>query len=399
MRSIAILTIAVAATFCLTVSATIINIPDDYPTIQQGIDACNPGDTVMVEPGTYYENVQMAEGVNLIGSGMTNTIIDGQGQNDVVKAVNINTFMIEGFTVQNSRQDGSSPGNIGIFMNPTSSVGAKTVRYCHVKDNGHGIDVWNDFGGITYVEHNIISDNIYDGFDPYLGTTYLTNNTIYGNGRDGYNDWSGGGVVFIRNNIINENGRYGIFKHRDTPVLISYNDVWNNVQGNYYEGYSGDPIPFTPSPGTGEISEDPLLVDPEFGDFYLTFGSPCIDAGDPESPDDPDGTIADMGAIFYDQIINIKEFSILPERFILSQNYPNPFNASTTIKYNLSEPAVVTISIFDLLGHKIETLIQAKQPAGEYQITWYAEHNPSGVYFYRIHAGDYTKAKKMILLK
>lgn len=282
-------------------SATIINVPGDYPTIQLGIDAASPGDTVLVAPGTYYENIQMAEGVDLIGSGMDDTIIDGGGVTDVIKALNIDKFLIEGFSIRNSNQGGGTPGNVGVFINPISSSGTKVVKYCNIHNNGKGIDLWNDFGGILRVEYNIIRDNIYDGFDPYLGTTYLTNNTIVGNGRDGYKDWAGGGVVYIENNIIAENGRYGIFKHRDTPVFISYNDVWNNVQGDYYEGYSGDPTPFNPIPGTGEISADPLFLDPENDDFHLTAGSPCIDAGDPGSPQDPDGTTADMGALYYNQ--------------------------------------------------------------------------------------------------
>ncbi len=285
----------------LAASATIIHVPGDYPTIQQGINAASPDDTVLVAAGTYYENIQMAEGVNLIGSGLGNTIIDGGGLTDVIKALNINSFLIEGFSIRNSNQGGGTPGNVGVFMNPISSSGTKVVKYCDIHNNGKGIDLWNDFGGITHIEYNIIRDNIYNGFDPYLGTAYLTNNTIVGNGGDGYHDWAGGGAVYIKNNIIAENGRYGIFKHRDTPVFISYNDVWNNAQGAYYQGYSGDPIPFTPNPGTGEISDDPLFLDPDNDDFHLTAGSPCIDAGDPSLPQDPDGTIADMGALYYNQ--------------------------------------------------------------------------------------------------
>ena len=191
--------------------STVINVPGDYPTIQAGINAAGSGDTVLVAPGTYYENVQMAEGVSLIGSGMEYTTIDGRGITDVVKALGINNFLIEKFTVQNSNQGGNSPGNIGIFMNPSSSYGTKTVRYCRVRNNGHGVEIWNDFGGTLYVENNIIESNIYDGFDPYLGTVYLTNNVIVNNGGDGYHDWSGGGVVYIKNNIFALNGRYGIF--------------------------------------------------------------------------------------------------------------------------------------------------------------------------------------------
>ncbi|MBC8277936.1 MAG: T9SS type A sorting domain-containing protein [FCB group bacterium] len=287
-----------------------IYIPADYPTIQAGINASSPGDIVLVAPGTYYENLQMSEGITLMGSGAQNTIIDGQGQTDVVSAIQISSAAIEGFTVRNSQQGGGSPGNIGIFFNPQSSAGNKIVRNCVIRDCGNGIDIWNDFGGTAYIENNLICDNIYDGFDPYLGTVYLTNNTIVNNGRDGYSDWAGGGFVQIQNNIFAQNGRYGIFKHQNTPVYISYNDVWNNVEGAYYQGYSGPYQPFTPVPGTGELDEAPLFYGGNPFDYHLSWDnfpipdftkSPCIDSANPSSPSDPDGTNADMGAYFFNQ--------------------------------------------------------------------------------------------------
>ena len=290
--------------------ATVYHVPGQYSTIQTAVNVCGAGDTVMVAPGTYVENIQMREGVNLIGSGAENTIIDGGGAADVITAYQVNTVLIEGFAVQNSQQGGSSPGNIGVFLNPRSSAGTKIVRNCIVRNNGKGIDIWNDFGGTAYIEGNLIINNIYDGFDPYLGTVYLTNNTIAANGRCGYRDWSGGGAVYIKNNIIANNGQYGIYKHRDTPVFISYNDVHNNPSGNYMEGYSGPPVPFVPNPGTGEIQVNPLFAGGTPFDYHLTWAnypvpdstkSPCIDSGDPALPLDPDSTRADMGCYYFDQ--------------------------------------------------------------------------------------------------
>ena len=301
--------------------ATVRYVPSQYPTIQAAVNACSPGDTVQVAPGTYFENVLLTEGVTLRGSGSELTIIDGRGQNDVVKAYQISNVTIEGFTVQNSQQGGGSPGNIGIFLNPVSSTGTKIVRDCVARNCGNGIEIWNDFGGTAYIEHNQIQDNIYDGFSPYLGTVYLRNNTIVDNGRDGYNDWSGGGYIEFRNNIIANNGRYGIYKHRDTPVNIAYNDVWGNPDGNYMEGYSGPPWAFTPSPGTGEISRNPLFYGEAPFQYYLTWDnfpiidptkSPCIDAGDPSLPLDPDGTNSDMGCHFFNQVTADLDLTLEP---------------------------------------------------------------------------------------
>jgi hypothetical protein len=89
----------------------------------------------------------------------------------------------------------------------------------------------------------------------------------------------------------------------------------------------------------------------------------------------------------------------IPDILAIFPNYPNPFNATTSIKYNLPDPADVIIEIFDILGCKVETLIQGEQQAGYHQITWDASGHSSGMYFYRIQAGEYAEARKMLLLK
>jgi hypothetical protein len=95
---------------------------------------------------------------------------------------------------------------------------------------------------------------------------------------------------------------------------------------------------------------------------------------------------------------------ILPYQFELSQNYPNPFNPTTTIVYSLPRRSNVRIDIFNLLGQKVQTLINREQPAGSYTITWDGTNSSgrptsTGVYFYRFQAGDHVETKKMLLLK
>jgi len=79
------------------------------------------------------------------------------------------------------------------------------------------------------------------------------------------------------------------------------------------------------------------------------------------------------------------------------QNFPNPFNPSTKIKYSVPKSSSVVIKVFDVLGN--ETLVNEEKPTGTYELNWYPERLPSGVYFYRLQAGDYIKTKKMVLMK
>jgi len=113
------------------------------------------------------------------------------------------------------------------------------------------------------------------------------------------------------------------------------------------------------------------------------------------------GTTAIMDALFEfaAQQTGINNDQVIPNQISLSQNYPNPFNTSTTIRYSLSGPSDVTIEIYDILGWKIERLSEGKKSAGEHQLIWNAENKTSGVYFYRIQAGDYAESKTMVLLK
>ncbi len=149
--------------------------------------------------------------------------------------------------------------------------------------------------------------------------------------------------------------------------------------------------PFSPTPGTGEINEDPLFVDPDNHDYHLQVGSPCIGTG-------MNGE--DRGALAYvPTAVDDEVLSGLPKSTNLSQNYPNPFNTSTTISYQLRFGGYVRLEVFDLLGHKLATLVEGEQAAGEKSISWDASELTSGVYLYRLTAGNLTETKKMMFLK
>ncbi len=89
----------------------------------------------------------------------------------------------------------------------------------------------------------------------------------------------------------------------------------------------------------------------------------------------------------------------LPVEYRLHQNYPNPFNNETTISFSIPEPEHVTISVFNLVGQQIGTIADRHFNPGEYSIAWNAEGLSSGVYFYRITAGEFAETKRMILLQ
>jgi len=88
----------------------------------------------------------------------------------------------------------------------------------------------------------------------------------------------------------------------------------------------------------------------------------------------------------------------IPSSFTLEQNYPNPFNPVTIINYRLPMSSEVQLSIYNLLGQKVATLVDRKQKAGTYQVEWDASAFASGIYYYRIQAGEFQDVKKMILL-
>ena len=102
--------------------------------------------------------------------------------------------------------------------------------------------------------------------------------------------------------------------------------------------------------------------------------------------------------------VSVKEINgTVPQEYILAQNYPNPFNPETVLRFSIPQSSYVTLEIFNALGEKITQLVSKELAAGIYEYKWNAESAtgvyPSGVYFYRLSAGDYTATNKMLLLK
>jgi hypothetical protein len=99
-----------------------------------------------------------------------------------------------------------------------------------------------------------------------------------------------------------------------------------------------------------------------------------------------------------DQLAKIS-IAVIPGDFSLSQNYPNPFNPSTKIKFDVPAAVNVEISVFNSLGEKVADLVDEVKEAGQYEFSWNATHLPSGIYFYKMKAGEFVSTKKMILMR
>jgi parallel beta-helix repeat protein len=445
----------------------VINVPDDYPSIQEGIIASMPHDTVLVWPHTYFENINFLGRNIVLGSlflttgdtsYISSTIIDGDSSSSVVTFENgeNSDAIISGFSIINGFAENgggiychhSGPRIVKNIISDNSAslqgggiycdYANPTIRNNEIINNsayvGGGIDCHNSDATIS---NNIISDNFAtsqgagvkcEGYPPIIPDPSITNNVINSN----ISGYRGGGIYIYNCNSVIENNTItlnsadslggGIYINGSDPIITN-TTFWGDIAPIGFEIYiqNGSPF-FTYSniqggwEGEGNIDVDPLFRDPENGDFRLMstacgdpYDSPCIDAGNPAIIDSlldcswGLGTIlSDMGAYGGGDSVQVSiedRDAEVPRQFALAQNYPNPFNTITIIQYSLPGATHIVIDIYDLLGRKVETLVQGEQTAGHHQIVWDAGGCSSGMYFYRIQAGENTEIRKMLLIK
>jgi len=325
MRVALTLLLAAVVLFPLTAGATIINIPGDYPTIQEGIDHSSDGDTVLVQPDTYYENLNFY-GHNVVLASLflmtgdtayvSSTIIDGSSSGTVVKFANGEgqRAYIVGFTIRNGHNDYVG-GGINCFRS------SPTISHNNIRDNSAA---WAGGGIACYEAHPRIHKNSIKGNSAiYWGggihcrqfsEPRITNNIISGNSTE----HSGGGISSYDNStpLILGNTIYGNSASSGGGIFCFYSNptirntiLWGDagLMEIYLYGYSWPEVTYCDVEGgwsgTGNINADPIFVGPEKGDFHLRWHSPCIDAGQP-SLTDPDGTRRDIGAFYFNQDVD-----------------------------------------------------------------------------------------------
>jgi hypothetical protein len=293
-------------------------------------------------------------------------------------------------------------------------------NYVHWGDynNSKGGAIYAQFSDLIIKNSLIHDNNAQDGAGIYLDRSSVNciNSTIsYNNGGGVFN-----GIFLVLDSDINltnsiswENGNYEIVGIDSTQeIIISYSCIKNGIYGinlnnavlNWLEG---------------NIEDDPLFIDPENGNFHFFSGSPCINAGTPDTtglnlPEyDLDGNPRiyedriDMGCYEW-QGTGADNYQLPMTSYQLS-NHPNPFNPETKITFSIAgsedNKQKVSISVFNIRGQKVKTLVDETMEPGRYSIIWNSKDRngkpvSSGIYFYQLNVdGKMIKSRKMLLLK
>jgi predicted outer membrane repeat protein/parallel beta-helix repeat protein len=326
----------------------------------------------------------------------------------------------------------SNPSLVNVIITGNHSTYRGGGIHCHRYSNPSLVNVIIAGNHSTYSGGGI---NCYHHSNPSLKNVTLTGNSAsYGGGiycnyssnpslenvTISDNNADSGGGIYCRN--FSNPSLMNCILWNDSPQEVYFHDYENptEITISYSDIQGGENGIVTNNNGTvnwleGNIDADPLFADPQNDDFHLTWAnfpipdstmSPCIDTGDPSSPLDPDGTIADMGAFYFDQNQQeIEDISVAPISCNLYQNYPNPFNPTTTISFFTTKSTENTeITIYNIKGQKVKTIAKGEFDEGNHSVIWDGTDDSgkpvgSGVYLYELKAGNFNTTKKMILMR
>jgi hypothetical protein len=326
-----------------------------------------------------------------------------------------------------------------IFSNNTGPHGPIFCGYNAPTISGNVIsrNVTNRAGGgiFTMTSRALITDNI------------IVHNRSYGMEGEGggIKCWINDQATIINNTIAYNTAAHGggiCCNSNSDPVFVN-NIIWGNTspdgdQVNLLDTQSDPHFLYCDIEGRKDgfggnggganyggiyesnIDLDPLFSDTSAADFSLQDASHCIGAGFDSAEvsgvwyhapprciggaprPNPAGTRPDIGAC--ESPLGTPTTSAVhafagPARFLLHQNYPNPFNPSTTIRYELPERSHVTLAVFDALGRQVATLVKGEVEAGYHDVNFDATNLASGVYLYRLTAGGYVQARRLVYLR
>lgn len=377
----------------------------DYPTIAAALGDVSSGDTILLDDGTFTG----PENRNLDPHGLTLTIrsLNGKAGACVIdcdflgRGFDFHTgegaaFVLQGITIKNGV--GDTGGAIRC-----RNASSPTIRECVFIENSA------DLGGAIGAQEQSLPDIdkcAFAGNTAILGgglglefsvdSTYLavTDCTFFANAAtNGGAVYSSKGRLEITRSILWQNSASGFgdqVSHENTNETLTINcsDIDGGAAGLNTEGglhYY-----------TNNISLPPLFCAPEVYNLELAAGSPCLIGNH-------DCALL-MGA--YDQGCNgVSDVpAVLPAVTTLAPNRPNPFNPSTVISFTLAAPQRVRLVVYDLKGRQIATLVDEVLAPGWHEVTWRGQDAggarvASGVYFYRMEAGNFRQTKSMALIK
>ncbi len=227
------------------------------------------------------------------------------------------------------------------------------------------------------------------------------------------------GEVEFRPDIdVGEDGRVGVMCYRGVPGTTTHPTVPGLLATTFVDTYlsvsSDGGASFEPairvSANTSNWRITYSNIVPNFGDYNTVEwrGSRvfCTWAGNDEVVT-IDGQQRQVPAVMFAEVSQVVgknaqaviRYTEMPNEFALGQNHPNPFNPETNITYDLPRSSHVSLKILDVTGREVAVLSDGEQPAGKYRVPFTASHLPSGMYFYKLAAGDYVAVKKMLVQK
>jgi len=251
----------------------IIHVPTAYPTIQVAIDYANPGDTIFVENGVYYENIVIHKSISLVGEDQDSTIISGNKTGNVIRII-ANEVNIQGFTLEESGSQ-DARARAGIFIDHSSG---NDIRYNTIADNYEGISF--DYSSNNMISRNNILNNYYAISLSHSSNNMISCNTITDNYEGTRFHYSSYNIISCNTITDNEYGLYlTLFSSGNSIFLNNFNNsnqVWiaqtlenfwdNGNEGNYWSNYTGQDA------NKDGVGEEPYIINQDNQDNYPLMG-------------------------------------------------------------------------------------------------------------------------------